>query len=230
MNVVYALESLNEIKFPSFFAAGGTPRSANVKSWRPSFIKILEDFNFKGTVLIPETKDGVWKHNYDSQIDWEQEAMEKANLITFWMPRDLKTLPCLTSNIEIGLYLKSGKILYGRPIESVKNSYIDYSYKKFCNKTPDNNMYDLAKNAIKFLEDRITACETSDKALEKLFMREERLTLNQIKDIWKRETNFSEAECLQAFGELYKAQLVRYDYQNNEFFLNKEKIIKDIIE
>lgn len=229
MNIIYALEDLSKLTFPSVALLGPTPRTSDVKSWRPSFIKALENFNYKGTVLVPETRDNIWKHNYDNQIEWEHEMLEKADLLSFWIPREMKTLPALTSNIEYGMYLKSGKILYGRPVESVKNSYLDYCYKKFCNKTPYNNIYDLALNSIKFLASRITLYETCDKALEALFMREEHLSLLNIKKIMQQEANFSEAECLHSMAKLHTSHFVRYDYQKNEFYLNKDKLIGDII-
>jgi len=230
MNIVYALEDLSQIKFPTLALIGPTPRTPDVKSWRPSFIKALQNFNFKGTVLVPETSDGSWKQNYDTQIEWEHEMLEKADLLLFWMPREMKTMPGLVSNIEWGMYIKSGKILYGRPVESVKNSYLDYTYKKFCNKTPYNNIYDLAKNAIKFLDERVTPCQTATEALKAVFLREENLTLSQVKTALFVETSFAEDQILQGLSDLHTRQFIRYNFVSGNFYLNKEKIIQDIIE
>ncbi len=230
MNIIYALENLKELKFPSLFLVGPTPRSNDVKSWRPSFIKALEDFKFKGTVLVPETSDGNWKHNYDDQIEWEHEALEKANLLVFWVPREMKTMPAMTTNIEFGMYIKSGKILYGRPVESVKNTYLDYTYKKFCNKTPYNNIYDLAKNSIKFLDERVTLCKTPEDAIKSLFLRENKLSLYKIRQILLSETSFTEGQYLQELSNLHSKEYIRYDVVDNKFYLNKSKMIQSIIE
>lgn len=230
MNIVYALEDLSKLTFPIVAALGPTPRTADVKSWRPSFIQALKDFNYKGTILIPETRDNIWKHNYDNQIEWEHEMLEKANLLTFWIPREMKTMPALTTNIEIGLYFKSGKILYGRPVESVKNSYIDYCYKKFCNKTPYNNIYDLAKNAVKVLDEKLTGYVDPAEAIKELFMREEKLSFQKIQEIMFEETSFDKSQILFNLYKLKISQFILYDNDCNMFYLNKDKIIKDIIE
>lgn len=121
MKIKYALESLDK----SIFLAGPTPRSADVKSWRPEAIAILERYGFSGTVLVPETADGEWRHNYDDQIGWEWDGLNQASTIVFWCPRDLVEMPAFTTNVEFGLYAATSKVVYGRPDEAPKMKYLD---------------------------------------------------------------------------------------------------------
>lgn len=109
MNIIYAKQSIPKDLNNSVFLAGPTPRSPEVKSWRPEAINIFRQLNFSGTLLIPEDLDGSVKGNYDDQIEWEEEGLTRASAIMFWLPRNLKTLPGLTTNVEFGVWMNSGR-------------------------------------------------------------------------------------------------------------------------
>jgi hypothetical protein len=89
------------------------------------------------------------------EVEWEDEALTRCTLIVFWVPRDLKTLPGFTTNVEFGMYLRSGKIIYGRPDNAPETRYLDYFYKKITGKEPENNLHDLLKNAVQMVKERI---------------------------------------------------------------------------
>lgn len=151
MNILYAHEECENIKdYYSIFLCGPTPRSNDVKSWRPDLINELNKYNdfdlFEKILLLsPECRNNIWLDNYDSQIEWEQKYLELADLLVFWVPRELKHMPAFTTNIEFGMYIKSNKnILYGRPDNSPKNKYLDYSYNLFKSKKSINNIENMA--------------------------------------------------------------------------------------
>lgn len=151
MRVIYAQEPLVNMKGMIIFLAGPTPRDAGVESWRPSSaLSILKDIEFDGTVLLPEMR-GVFTDDfeYSDQIDWEQEGFEIADKIIFWVPRDLKTMPAFTTNIEFGYWLAKNpsKIIMGYPKGTVKMDYIEY----MCSKhriSPINSLGDTINYAI----------------------------------------------------------------------------------
>jgi hypothetical protein len=153
MKIIYAHEPLVDLH-NSVALLGPTPRSAEVKSWRPKFIKVLKDWNFDGTVLIPEAADGVWKDNYISQVNWELEAIEKAELISFWVPRELPDMPAFTTNVEFGYCLGKEKYtVYGRPDSAVKVSYLDFLHNKYnlnFQYYPYTTIEDTVKAIVKF--------------------------------------------------------------------------------
>ena len=68
MKVIYAQEPLKKLYSNSIFLAGPTPRAEDVKSWRPEALKLFQDKQFKGTIFVPEARDGIWKNNYISGI------------------------------------------------------------------------------------------------------------------------------------------------------------------
>lgn len=142
----------------SIFLAGPTPRSTDVKSWRPEFIERLDSMNFDCTVLVPETASGWWLENYDQQCQWEYDHLHKADLIAFWVPRDLDTMPGFTTNIEFGYWVTDPKTIYGRPNSAPKTRYLDWLYKKEHNVLPCESMdvlvHDLvsAMKAMQFVE------------------------------------------------------------------------------
>lgn len=112
----------------SIFLAGPTPRSNDVISWRPKACEYLNELNFDGIVYVPELSSHEALFNYDNQVAWEWEALEKADVIIFWVPRKKPGMLALTTNIEFGYYVRENRILYGRPEESESNVYLDRLY------------------------------------------------------------------------------------------------------
>ena len=123
MKIIYAGEKFNNTKF-SIFLSGPTPRKKSVKSWRPKFIEELEKQGFKGSVFAPENRVLGSPYNFDTQIPWEVKGLNKANLVIFWIPRKLDTMPAFTTNIEFGEFMHSEKLIVGFPPDSVNNRYI----------------------------------------------------------------------------------------------------------
>lgn len=130
----------------SIFLAGPTPRNKNVKSWRPEAIQILEELGYEGQVINPEREN--WEEtDYLDQVEWENTGLNECAAIVFWVPRNLKTLPAVTTNIEFGRFCKDPRTLYGRPSDSPGNRYLDWLYRKFLNKEPIEYLLELIQNA-----------------------------------------------------------------------------------
>ena len=53
---------------------------------------------------MPEPHNGRWREGYEDQLTWEDDALNRADVILFWIPRDLHTLPGLTTNDEFGYW------------------------------------------------------------------------------------------------------------------------------
>jgi len=129
-NIVYAGKYNINPDCKSIFLAGPTPRSSKVMdgcdkivpSWRPRAIGDLEWLGFTGNIFVPETKNGAWP-KYDDQLTWEDNCLTYADCIIFWIPRDMETLPGLTTNDEWGYWKKSGKCVLGAPPDAHKVRY-----------------------------------------------------------------------------------------------------------
>jgi len=80
MKVIYSDQP--PLKTPeknSIFLAGPTPRSKDVKSWRPDALKILEELEYKGIVCIPERSD--WEGvDYITQVEWEYDCLSHVDI------------------------------------------------------------------------------------------------------------------------------------------------------
>lgn len=120
MKIVHALQPLEV----SIFLAGPTPRDERTPSWRPEAIDLLRAIGFGGTVYVPEHENWAAHDNYDAQITWEIEALNKATVVAFWVPRDLVSMPAFTTNVEFGMYLKSGRAVLGFPEDAPKMRYL----------------------------------------------------------------------------------------------------------
>jgi 8-oxo-dGTP pyrophosphatase MutT (NUDIX family) len=129
LTVVYTGQKPPEKVSKSIFLAGPTPRSPTVKSWRPDFIKELENQGFDGVVFSPEwppagtTPTSSW--NYKGQIEWEWDYRAMADVIAYWIPRELVDMPAFTTNVEFGLDFETNKIIYGHPDWAKKVDYLD---------------------------------------------------------------------------------------------------------
>ena len=132
MNRVFAGQPMPQTMVSSIFLAGPSPRDNTTLDWRHEALAYL-DVHFDGTVFIPipehrfhggDGDSAEW--TYDGQIDWECQARAMADIILFWVPRDIAgKMPAFTTNVEFGEDLHSGKIVYGRPPQAEKNRYLD---------------------------------------------------------------------------------------------------------
>jgi hypothetical protein len=146
MRVIHSDEKITWTADRRIFLAGPTPRSPDVKSWRPEALEILDKLNFDGIVLVPEHKG---KFDFLDQVEWEWEGLEGCSRIVFWIPRNLETMPAFTTNIEFGSYVRSGRAIYGRPDGCPKNDYLDWLYKKVTKLKPYNDLFKLLREAAK---------------------------------------------------------------------------------
>ena len=140
----------------SIFLAGPTPRDINVQTWRTEAIRILEELGFDGVVYVPERNFDDRTFDYDDQYWWEREALHNAKAILIWIPRDLKTMPAFTTNVEYGKWsaINIDKVVYGRPDGSQKNKYIDQDYNVESGKRFYDNLTDALKEAMKVANNR----------------------------------------------------------------------------
>jgi 8-oxo-dGTP pyrophosphatase MutT (NUDIX family) len=126
MIVVYTQETPPDSFTSSIFLAGPSPRERAHPNWRAEAIEILERLGYQGVVFAPVWRDmnDAGPFNYDSQINWEKRWLNASDQIIFWVPRDLDTLPGFTTNVEFGMWLRSGKILLGSPLDAPKMEYM----------------------------------------------------------------------------------------------------------
>lgn len=122
MRVFYAKEAFPEEGTLSLYLMGPTPREqyGRVLSWRAEALDLLERLDFQGEVFLPEPRDGQWSGAYHEQVEWEEAALQRADRILVWLPRDMETWPGLTTNDEWG-YWKGrdpARLIFGAPPEA----------------------------------------------------------------------------------------------------------------
>jgi len=155
MEIIYALEQIPYKLTKSIFLAGPIPRDKETKSWRPDAIQILQDIGFEnGTIFNPETRNGKWHGDHEKQIEWEENALNLADIILFWIPRNLKTLHGLSTNIEWGRWENSGKVVVGWPEDAERMNYIGHYAKKF-NIEPKSTLTETIEEALAKLGDGV---------------------------------------------------------------------------
>ena len=131
MEVIYATEKFPDTVNKSLFLAGPTPRSNDVESWRNEALSYLKNKGFDGVVFIPEPRDQKWHKDYDRQVNWEEDFLNMADCIVFWVPRELETMPAFTTNVEFGAWCESGKVVFGAPPDAPKNTYLKHYATKY---------------------------------------------------------------------------------------------------
>lgn len=148
--LVYALEEPPESFKKAVFLAGPTPRNADIASWRPEAVDVLQDEGFDGTIFIPEDRSGKWHGDTVAQIEWEDRCLNMADCIMFWVPRFMDNMPALTTNVEFGRWEDSGKVVFGAPKDAVHNSYLEHYCDKLAAPRADS-LQGLARLAIEML-------------------------------------------------------------------------------
>lgn len=137
MQVVYANQIPPDSWTSAIFLAGPTPRNEpgrpSAASWRPEALRTLEELEYDGVVFVPETEDGIFKHDYNDQIEWEELCLNLADVILFWIPRELDTLPGFTTNDEWGYWKAKDpmRLVFGTPPNAPKVRYQKYYAKKY---------------------------------------------------------------------------------------------------
>ena len=131
MKTVYVYQPFPQSFHSSIYLAGPTPRHAEVCSWRPQALQLLESMAYDGVVFIPESQDRQRRGDYDRQMAWELAAMRRSDLILFWVPAERETLPAFTTRTEFGLQVNSGKVILGMPQGAYKTHYMKQLAKKY---------------------------------------------------------------------------------------------------
>lgn len=126
---VYSDQEMPQEVSRTLFLCGPSPREGVGENWRKKALEYLESIKYDGHIFIPLTSDGKTPASYDAQRQWEIDAIDRADCIVFWVPRNTKTLPGLTTNVEFGLYTKSGRVILGYPPQADKMTYLDATAK-----------------------------------------------------------------------------------------------------
>lgn len=143
MLVGYAQAAMPAAWEAAVFLAGPTPRSADVASWRPAAVELLRSrWRASGegrlVVFVPESPDGGFDGTWDAQVEWEDACLNASDVIAFWIPRDLRTLPGLTTNVEWGRWESSGKVVLGAPPDAPATRYLRHYAVKYGAPTADS--------------------------------------------------------------------------------------------
>jgi Nucleoside 2-deoxyribosyltransferase like len=129
--VGYAREPMPEAWDTAVFLAGPTPRDPAVPSWRPDAVELLrrrwlEAGHGRLVVFVPESAGGGFDGGWVEQVEWEDACLNASDVIAFWVPRDMATLPGLTTNVEWGRWESSGKVVLGTPPNAPSTRYLRY--------------------------------------------------------------------------------------------------------
>lgn len=129
----------------SVFLAGPTLRDnpGRLTPWRDEAIGVFKDFCFDGSLYVPEPYGG----NYKEQILWEERHLDLCDCVLFWVPRNMKTLPGLTTNVEFGDWMRSGKVVLGFPSDAEHVSYLAHKAEKYSIPT-SNCLVETVRSAI----------------------------------------------------------------------------------
>jgi 8-oxo-dGTP pyrophosphatase MutT (NUDIX family)/nucleoside 2-deoxyribosyltransferase len=122
LQVVYAGEAIPGAFSKSIYLAGPSPRVAGQPNWRPEALRELEQTGYDGVVFVPVPRDGA-RPEYESQRQWEKQAMNHADVALFWVPRSDELLG-LTTNVEFGALAASGKVVLGTPPDATSVRYL----------------------------------------------------------------------------------------------------------
>jgi ADP-ribose pyrophosphatase YjhB (NUDIX family) len=153
MKVVYAKQEFPESWSFAVFLAGPTPRDQEVPSWRPDALAWLEKHAAEMglsdlVVFVPEDESGEFQGSYIDQVEWEAAGLNFADVIMFWVPRDLTWMPGFTTNVEFGKWASSAKVVLGHPEDAPKTRYLDWLAEENGIPVPDHTLEDTCKTVL----------------------------------------------------------------------------------
>lgn len=138
MNIIFSDESFPDEVTKSMFLEGPSPRGNKYPDWKRDAENILRALKFDGTVFIPVPRYKFYNGShdaqgwtYDEQVEWEIKGRLRADVIVCYLDRKIDAadkdlgMPGLTTNIEFGEDLASGKLIYGRPDCADRIRYTD---------------------------------------------------------------------------------------------------------
>ncbi|MEU6034881.1 nucleoside 2-deoxyribosyltransferase domain-containing protein [Actinomadura sp. NPDC047616] len=131
--VVHAREEPPDAWSAAVFLAGPTPRTPDVPSWRPEAVgELRARWRHPGrlVVFVPEHRHDRYE-DYTDQVEWEERCLHLSDEVLFYVPRDLKTMPAFTTNVEWGMWHDSGRVVFGAPPDAPKNSYLRHYADKY---------------------------------------------------------------------------------------------------
>ncbi len=104
--IVTAPESIAVEGFKVFL--GGAIDMGKAENWQSEVIELLGSFS--DLVLLNPRRAEFTTEMEDEQIRWELRALDTADAILMWFPKESEAPISL---LEFGLYLQSGKLLVG---------------------------------------------------------------------------------------------------------------------
>ncbi|MEU5426320.1 nucleoside 2-deoxyribosyltransferase domain-containing protein [Streptomyces olivoreticuli] len=110
----------------SVYLCGPTPLDPAVPSWRAEAVHHLGrlwDGDGELAVFLPEPEAGE-PLSYPDQIRWEEDAMRMSDVVLFYVPRALPSLPGLVTNVKWGAWHRTGRVVLGSPAEAERNEYL----------------------------------------------------------------------------------------------------------
>ncbi|MFY1675666.1 MULTISPECIES: nucleoside 2-deoxyribosyltransferase domain-containing protein [unclassified Streptomyces] len=127
VDVVHVGREAPESWTAAVYLCGPTPTDPATSSWRPDAVAALRS-SWTGAgrlvVFLPEPPaDGAYPA-YSEQVAWEEDAMRRADVVLFWIPRHLPRLPGLVSNVKWGSWCDSGRAVLGTPPEAHRMEYL----------------------------------------------------------------------------------------------------------
>jgi 8-oxo-dGTP pyrophosphatase MutT (NUDIX family) len=185
LKVYYSNQELPKTTEFTVFLAGPTYRSEEnkktPKSWRSEAVEYLKKKGFTGAVLIPEDSSGEFKNEYEDQIEWEEEGLRIADVILFWIPRDLVKLPGFTTNDEWGYWKGQApeKLVLGCPKDAEKVRYQEFYAEKY-----NIPAFKTLENTLQYVIDKYKELLKKDKYTFKRTGAERFVPL----DIWNSDT------------------------------------------
>ncbi len=124
VKVVTAIDSVDVPGFKVFLA--GAIDMGNAVDWQSKVIDILSPHD--EMVLINPRRPNFTADTLDEQIHWELHALEIADAILMWFPREAKAP---ISFFETGLYLQSGKLVLGAEIGFYRRRNLEITAERY---------------------------------------------------------------------------------------------------
>lgn len=127
MDIIYAQESIPETMTKALYLAGPIAYDPHGHNWRKEALTFLEEKQYDGIVYYPIARNENPPEDWTAHIQWEQQAIQRSDIIVFWIPESLSSIPQnFLIGIEFGKYLPGRNIIVGCTQKTVANEIFKY--------------------------------------------------------------------------------------------------------
>jgi len=115
MDIIYAREPFPIKITKTLYLADYSTEKPRISTWYQDALDILAQKQYDGSVYVPFIPDGSSFQDFSEQLVWHQTAMDRSDVIVFWIPGDSEQFTTYMTFTEFERRVKGRNVIWGYP-------------------------------------------------------------------------------------------------------------------